>query len=198
MLGLFLLFLRVGLLSFGGGNAAMPYIEHEVVTGKKWLTKEEFYELLAVTNSLPGPNMIQVCGYIGKKQFGFIGMIVATFSMLLPPTFLFTFAVYYGKDYIDPEVMKKLTTGAIWFIMALLINLTYRLVKSSFKSPSNNYGFVALFIMSMSLIMIRLNTALVITINIFSIFIFSMIFNRNSKLKFEAVEEAEKEVVEND
>ena len=64
---LFIAFFKIGAFTFGGGYAMIPIIEKEVVDKNHWLTKEEFIDMLAVVQSLPGPIAINSSVYIGYK-----------------------------------------------------------------------------------------------------------------------------------
>ena len=82
-LELFLGFLRVGLFSFGGAYAAIPLIR-DVVLSYGWLTDSEFAYMIAVSESTPGPIMINLATYVGSSQAGILGSLLATFTVALP------------------------------------------------------------------------------------------------------------------
>lgn len=68
---LFISFLRTGLLGYGGGPSTIPLVHKEVVHQYKWMDDEEFGNVLALGNSLPGPIMTKMAGYIGYRIGGF-------------------------------------------------------------------------------------------------------------------------------
>ncbi len=80
---LFLGFLRVGLFAFGGAYGAIPLIR-DVVLSYGWLTSEELTYMIAVSESTPGPIMVNLATYVGSSQGGLFGAIVATFAVVLP------------------------------------------------------------------------------------------------------------------
>ena len=81
---LFWAFFRVGIFGFGGGPAMIPLVRAEVVTRHHWLTDEEFADVLAIGNTLPGPIATKMPGYIGYRVGGVSGCIAAVIAIILP------------------------------------------------------------------------------------------------------------------
>jgi chromate transporter len=71
------LFLRLGLTAFGGPAAHVAMMEDEVVARRRWLTREEFLDLLGATNLIPGPNSTEMAIHVGHRRAGFAGLAVA-------------------------------------------------------------------------------------------------------------------------
>ena len=90
MLDLFLAFLRVGLLSIGGGYAALPFIQQEIVTRTGWLTMEEFSSLIAIAEMTPGPMAVNSATFVGMRLYGIPGALVASLGCILPSLFIVT------------------------------------------------------------------------------------------------------------
>lgn len=88
---LFLGFLKVGCFSFGGAYAAIPLIR-DVVINNGWLDDEMLAYMIAVSESTPGPIMVNVATYVGASQAGILGAVVATFAVVLP-AFLIVIAI---------------------------------------------------------------------------------------------------------
>lgn len=83
MISLFLTFLKIGALTFGGGYAMIPLIQ-EAVLSFGWMTESEFLTFIAIAESTPGPVAINMATFIGSSQYGFVGALIATFAMVLP------------------------------------------------------------------------------------------------------------------
>ena len=81
---LFLSFLQIGALSFGGGYAAMPLIESQIVTSHGWLTMTEFANLVTIAEMTPGPIAVNAATFVGTKIGGVPGALVATAGCILP------------------------------------------------------------------------------------------------------------------
>lgn len=90
-LSLFLTMLKIGLFTFGGGYAMIAMLENEFVEKKKWLDKDEFLDIAAIAESTPGPIAINAATYIGYKNSGIIGSIIATLGICIP-----SFAIIYA------------------------------------------------------------------------------------------------------
>lgn len=82
-LKLFLTFFEIGAVSFGGGYGMIPLIQQKVMANN-WLTEEEFLNLIAVSESTPGPIAINMATFIGSTQGGLLGSLSATFGAILP------------------------------------------------------------------------------------------------------------------
>src|SRR5881409_4159932 len=78
------LFLRLGTTAFGGPAAHIAMMEDEVVRRRRWVTREEFLDLLGATNLIPGPNSTEMAIHIGRRRAGGIGLVVAGLSFIVP------------------------------------------------------------------------------------------------------------------
>jgi len=84
LLQLFLAFAKIGLFTFGGGYAMLSIIEHSCVEEKKWITHDEMMNITVIAESTPGPIAINCATFVGQKQAGVKGAVVATLGMVLP------------------------------------------------------------------------------------------------------------------
>ena len=89
-LQLFLSFLQIGMFSFGGGYAAMPLIQGQVVTAHHWLSMEDFTDLITISQMTPGPIAINSATFVGTKIAGTGGALSATFGCILPSCIIVT------------------------------------------------------------------------------------------------------------
>ena len=83
-LKLFLVMFRIGLFTFGGGYAMISLLESELVSKRKWVETDEFYNMVAIAESTPGPVAINAATYVGYKLAGFLGALAATVAVCLP------------------------------------------------------------------------------------------------------------------
>lgn len=81
---MFITFFKIGAFTFGGGYAMIPLIEEEVVNNKKWIEKEEFVDVLVVSQSLPGALAVNCSVFLGYKISGVIGAVMALLAVILP------------------------------------------------------------------------------------------------------------------
>ena len=81
---LFLSFFKIGMFSIGGGYAAMPLIQNEVVTIHSWLTMKEFADIITISQMTPGPIAINSATFVGIQIAGFPGAVIATLGCVTP------------------------------------------------------------------------------------------------------------------
>ena len=89
-LQLFLSFLQIGAFSFGGGYAAMPLIQEQVVTSHRWLSMAEFTDLITISQMTPGPIAVNSATFVGIKIAGIPGALAATAGCILPSCIIVT------------------------------------------------------------------------------------------------------------
>ena len=90
LLELFLSFLQIGAFSFGGGYAAMPLIQAQVVTKYHWLSMAEFTDLITISQMTPGPIAVNSATFVGIKIAGIPGALIATLGCILPSCIIVT------------------------------------------------------------------------------------------------------------
>ena len=125
-LNLFLAFLKVGCFSFGGAYGAIPLIR-DVVLSNGWITDEKLTYMIAVSESTPGPIMVNMATYIGSTQAGFFGAMAATLGVVLPSfcTILLIMAVLkkvFSNKYFQ-AILKGLKSCVIGLILATGLHL---------------------------------------------------------------------------
>ena len=91
-LKLFLVMFRIGLFTFGGGYAMISLLESELVSKRKWVETDEFYNMVAIAESTPGPVAINAATYVGYMLAGFLGALAATVAVCLP-SFIIIFII---------------------------------------------------------------------------------------------------------
>jgi chromate transporter len=128
------LFLKLGTLGFGGPNAHIAMMEAEVVTLRQWLSQEQFLDLLGATNLIPGPNSTQMAIHIGYVYGGWLGLIVAGVSFIIPGV-LMTGGLAWGYVIFGaiPQV-AFLLYGIKPAVLGVIIDALWRLGKKAIKS----------------------------------------------------------------
>lgn len=132
----FLLFLKLGFTAFGGPAAHIGIMHDEVVVRRKWLTDEEFLDLLGATNLIPGPNSTEMAIHIGYLRAGWPGLILGGLGFLLPATgmvlALAWVYVRYGSTPQASWLLYGIKPVVIAIILQALWNLGRRAVKGLF------------------------------------------------------------------
>ena len=92
-------FVQVGAFSFGGGYAALPLIEEQVVKANHWLTAQEFTDIITISQMTPGPIAINSASFVGIRMGGIPGTLVATFGCILPSLIIVLLLSYFFFKY---------------------------------------------------------------------------------------------------
>lgn len=129
-----LLFLKLGIIGFGGPAAHIAMMQKEIVQRKQWLTNDEFLQLMGITNLIPGPNSTEMSIFIGKTKGGWRGLLIAGLSFIIPAVFLtFIIAVLY-KNYGSLPQVQPFLAGIKPAIIAIIFTAVLPLAKSSFRT----------------------------------------------------------------
>ncbi len=131
------LFLKLGLIAFGGPAAHIAMMEDEVVAKRKWISRQNFLDLIGATNLIPGPNSTEMAIHIGYIRAGIPGLIAAGTCFILPAALITgVFAFLYVKYGNLPEV-KPFLYGIKPAVIIIILNAVYRLGISAMKEQHN-------------------------------------------------------------
>lgn len=117
-LELFWVFFKIGLFTFGGGYAMIPFIQQEVIA-KGWLSQNELINFAAVSESTPGPFAVNIATYIGVAKGGLPGGIFATFGVVLPSFIVILIVTRFYLGFKNSKLVK----GVMWGIKPVAIGL---------------------------------------------------------------------------
>ena len=136
-LSLFLTMLKIGLFTFGGGYAMIALLENEFVAKKKWIEKDEFLDVAAVAESTPGPIAINAATYIGYKNTGTIGSIIATLGICIP-SFVIIYAISLFLDaFLSLTLVAYAFKGIQICVVYLIISAGLKMLKQMKKTAFN-------------------------------------------------------------
>lgn len=140
-----LLFLRMGLTAFGGPAAHIAMFRDELVTRRKWVTDNEFLDLLAATNLIPGPNSTEMAIHLGYKHAGWKGLIAAGAAFIFPAFMIvLAIAVLYERYGTTPTA-EALLYGIQPVIIAVILQAVWGLSRAAIKSWLLGLVAVAVF-----------------------------------------------------
>lgn len=155
-LQLFLAFLQIGAFSFGGGYAAMPLIQAQVVNKYGWLTMSDFTDLITISQMTPGPIAVNSATFVGMQVAGVFGAIVATLGVIFPSCVIVTGLAVLYKKYRKMDLMQNVlgslrpavvsmifASGLVILISALFVNNKISFSKGNFKTRSFLYFILA-------------------------------------------------------
>lgn len=120
-LQLFLAFLKIGIVSFGGGYGMISIIR-ETVTGNGWLTDEQLINFIAVAESTPGPIAVNMATFIGNSQAGIAGAALATFGVVLPAFVVILLIAGVTKNFLKYAAVQSVLRGIRPCIIALIMS----------------------------------------------------------------------------
>lgn len=129
---LFLSFLQIGAFSFGGGYAAMPLIQSQIVDLHHWLDFSEFTDLITISQMTPGPIAINSATFVGIKIAGIPGAIVATIGCVLPSCILVTIIAYFYLKYRHLRFLQNILNYLRPAVVALIATAGLTIILSAF------------------------------------------------------------------
>lgn len=136
-LNLFFTMLKIGLFTFGGGYAMIALLENEFVSKKKWLEKDEFLDVSAIAESTPGPIAINAATYIGYKNSGVIGSMIATLGICIP-SFVIIYAISLFLDaFLSLTLVAYAFKGIQICVVYLILTAGLKMLKQMKKTVFN-------------------------------------------------------------
>ncbi|MEX2461416.1 MAG: chromate transporter [Paenibacillaceae bacterium] len=127
---LFWSFLKIGFISFGGGYAMIPIIQHEV-SSHHWMTDAKFAEGVALAGMAPGPIATNSAIYVGYHTAGITGSILATLGIILPSIIVIVLISAFFYKLHEHKVVKSVFYGLRPVIVALVFFAAFRLAMSN-------------------------------------------------------------------
>lgn len=129
---LFLSFLQIGLFSFGGGYAAMPLIQEQIVDTHGWLSMSEFTDLITISQMTPGPIAINSATFVGIKIAGLAGAAVATAGCILPSCVIVTLLAKIYLKYRNVKTFQSVLDSLRPAVVAMIAAAGVSILTSAF------------------------------------------------------------------
>lgn len=137
LLILFLIFLKIGAFTFGGGLAMLPVIKKEIVDKRKWVKTQEFVDIIAIAMTAPGAIVINTSAYVGHQTMGLPGSLAAVLGATLPSFLVILFIATFFLQYQSLPLVQALLSGIRPAIAALIAAAIFKIGKPlliNFKS----------------------------------------------------------------
>lgn len=167
LISLFLTMLKIGLFTFGGGYAMIALLENEFLSRKKWLEKDEFLDVVAIAESTPGPIAVNAATYIGYKNSGVIGSLVATLGICIP-SFVIIFIISLFLDaFLSLTYVAYAFKGIQVCVVYLILSAGLKMLKKMKRSFFNITVISAtvLCMVTLSLFSVKFSTIFYILIS---------------------------------
>ncbi|MFL9829577.1 chromate efflux transporter [Flavobacterium sp. ST-87] len=144
------LFLKLGIIGFGGPAAHIAMMQNEVVVKRKWLDEQHFLDLLGSTHLIPGPNSTEMAIHIGHERAGVKGLIISGLCFILPAVFLTAVIAWLYKEYGQLPEIQPFLYGIKPAIIAIILGAIFPLAKKSFKTIQ--LGVIGALVLVLSLL----------------------------------------------
>ncbi len=158
---LFISFLQIGLFSIGGGYAIIPLIQEQVVNSYKWITPQEYTDIITISQMTPGPLVVNTASFVGLRIASIPGAIVATLGSIISGFIISILLYNFFKKYknIDSisNILKGLHSSSVGLIAsaASTIILIAFLETSSFNVKDISINITAIIVFIISLFFLR-------------------------------------------
>lgn len=128
------LFLKLGIIGFGGPAAHIAMMQDEVVAKRKWIDEQHFLDMIGATNLIPGPNSTEMAIHIGYEKGGWKGLIIAGLCFILPAVLITGFFAWLYKQYGQLPEFQPFIYGIKPAVIAIILSAIFPLAKKSLKS----------------------------------------------------------------
>lgn len=131
LLDMFVTFAKVGVMTFGGGYAMLPILQREVVENKKWATEEELMDYFAIGQCTPGVIAVNTATFIGKKNKGNLGGIIATLGVAFPSIIIISLLASVIEAFSHVSWVQNAFGGIRVCVCVLIFNAVVKLYKKA-------------------------------------------------------------------
>ena len=144
LLDLYISFVKIGFMTFGGGYAMLPILEREVVEKKKWATSEEILDYYAIGQSTPGIIAINTATFCGYKMAKNIGGLVASLGFITPSIIIITLISNFLENFSHIAAIQHAFAGIRIAVCALVLYSVIKMVRKN----ANSLGKFAVFLLT--------------------------------------------------
>ncbi len=156
--------LKIGTVGYGGGAATMPLMKKEFIEKQGMLTEEEFIEILAICNVLPGPLITKYCAVLGYRIKGIIGAILAVIAIILPSCLMLLVILSFLKNATTNEHITNMVNAIFPVVTVILLMLVFDFFKMAKAKLSLKEIIVSMTVFGIMLLGLKLDAAVVIMI----------------------------------
>lgn len=156
--------MKTGVLGYGGGPSVIPLIRYEAVTHYRWLENEEFGEILALANALPGPIATKMAAYLGYRKKGILGAVVSVLAHIIPSGAAMI-ALLSVVGWLSGSAVVQGMIGAVIPVIAVMLGvMAYEFGEKAVKGLGIYVG-VGFFVLAFGLLqLVQLHPAIVIIV----------------------------------
>lgn len=144
------LFLKLGVIGFGGPAVHIGMMEDEIVTRRKWMSREYFLDLVGATNLIPGPNSTEMTMHVGYHQAGLVGMVVAGSCFIVPAVLITGFFAWMYAVYGEIPQVAPFLYGIKPAVIVIILNALWKLGQKALKGWKLSVIGAAVLILSLA------------------------------------------------
>lgn len=160
-LKIFLSFLQIGLFSIGGGYAAIPLIQNQVVEINHWLSLSEFTNLITISEMTPGPIAVNSATFVGLRIAGLSGAVIATLGCIFPSCVIVSTLAYFYYKYRNLTAVQSVLASLRPAVIAMIASAGFSILvlalwgEQGFSLNSTDINFISIFIFFIGMITLR-------------------------------------------
>ncbi|NOU93912.1 chromate transporter [Paenibacillus sp. LMG 31456] len=155
---------RTGILGFGGGPSVIPLIRYEAVIRYKWVGDEEFAEILAIANALPGPIATKMAAYLGYKQRGWMGAFVSICAHILPTSLAIVALLGVLYSFSSSKYVAGMIYAVRPVIVVMLGMMAYEFMSKAWKGLGKGFAIAFALIAALLLTVLDIHPGIVIAL----------------------------------
>lgn len=145
---LFMTFAKIGGFTFGGGYAMLPILQREVVEKKEWVTEDELMDYYAIGQCTPGIIAVNTATFIGYKQKGILGGIIATLGCVFPSMVIISVIAAFIQNFAQLAWVQSVLSGIRACVCVLIFNSVVKLGKKALSDFITWFLFVVVLVLS--------------------------------------------------
>lgn len=143
LLELFLIFFKIGAITFGGGYAMVPVFSREFSEKRKYITDDEMLEIIAIAESTPGPIAINSATFIGYKVAGTLGSVCATAGVVLPSLIIILLVSFFYQQFKALKAVQYAFYGIKSGVIVLVLSAFIKMLRTAKKDA---FGIIAMIV----------------------------------------------------
>ena len=147
ILELFLAFLKIGLFSYGGGYAMLPFIQDQAIEVHGWLTMNEFLDILGIAQVTPGPVAINTATFVGYRTGGILGALTATTAVIWPSFIIVLILSFFTHKFKESETMGNVFKGLRPIVLGLVASAAVDIGRGVFTDYRAIVISIAIFLL---------------------------------------------------
>ncbi len=156
--------IRTGILGYGGGPSVMPLFRYEAVTRYRWISDDEFGEILALGNALPGPIATKMAAYLGYRSKGVPGAIIAILAHILPSSIAMIVLLSAVAFLSESKMIQGMIAAVVPVIAVMLGVMAYEFGEKAVKGLGMALGMAFFVIVFVLLQVVHVHAAIVIAL----------------------------------